>query len=141
MHNSSKSKAQFFILSAFAIVSILYLVSRWIEPSTIPDTSSVALMEESFIFNNIKEKAIYAVNGSKSCEDLRYNLQEYELFVEDYVLKKGYGIKFDQRVSPCYDEPPLFPTVIETRIVLKSSNAELVSNFTMEWVPYRYYPS
>ena len=136
MRNLSRFKAQFFILSAFAIISILYLFSRWIEPSTIIDTSQVALREEAFIFNNIKEKAVFAVNGSKSCEDLTYNLEEYKYFVENYVFSKGYGLKFDLSVSPCYDEPPLFPTIIETRVVLKSSDAELASNFTIEWVPY-----
>jgi hypothetical protein len=133
----SKSKAQFFILTAFAIVSFLYLVSRWIEPATIPDVSEVVLEkgEEVFILNNIKEKAFWAVNGSKNCEDLSYNLEEYESFVEDYVSGKGYGLDFDLDVSPCYEEPPLFPTVIEVNLTLMSPESVLRTSFYMEWVP------
>lgn len=129
-------KAQFFILSAFAIVSIVYFMARWIEPLTIIDISQIALQEEAFVFNNIKEKAIYAVNGSKSCDDLRYNLEEYKLFVESYAVEKGYKLDFNYEISPCYEEPPLFPVVVETRLRLKSKAIELKSNFSMKWHPY-----
>lgn len=136
MHNLLKSKAQFFILSAFVIAGILYLVSKWIQPLSVIDTSSAVLMDEFSIFNNIKEKMIYAVNGSKSCEDLRYNIDEYYNFVKNYVLSKGYGLDFNLSISPCYDEPPLFPTIVEAQITLKSTNVELSSNFSAGWLPY-----
>jgi hypothetical protein len=96
MLNSLKSrKAQFFILSAFAIITAIYFISRWIEPYTIIDTSSVVLMEEPFIFNNIVEKANETIYISKSPEGLRYNIEEYKQFVEEYALGKNLKITFD----------------------------------------------
>ncbi|HLC39503.1 MAG TPA: hypothetical protein VJJ76_01325 [archaeon] len=132
---AKRHKGQFFVLSAFAIVAMFFLISRWIEPFTIVDTSQVALMDEFFIFNNIKEKAIYAVNGSKSCEDLRYNLDEYRNFVQQYALEKNFKIDFNYTISPCYNEPPFFPVVIEANLRLKSPSADLSSTFGMTYVP------
>lgn len=135
MRSLLKSKAQFFILSAFVIVGILYLISKWMQPLTVIDTSSAALMDEYSVFNNIKEKMVYAVNGSKSCEDLTYNLDEYYNYVKNYVLSKGYGFNFNVSISPCYDEPPLFPVVVESQIKLSSPSAELGTTFYTEFVP------
>jgi hypothetical protein len=104
-------------------------------PYTIIDTSSVATMEEPFIFNNIKEKAIYAVNGSKSCEDVMYNIEEYKNFVENYARDKGYKLNFDVATPSCPPEPPLFPTVAEVKMSLKSDKVQLYSNFSMFWTP------
>lgn len=96
MHSLLKSKkAQFFVLSAFAIVSIIYFVSRWMEPYTIIDTSSVVSVEEPFIFNNIVEKANETIYTSKSSDDLKYNIQEYKNFVEGYASSKNLQIIFD----------------------------------------------
>lgn len=88
-------KAQFFVLSAFAIVSIIYFVSRWMEPYTIIDTSSAVSVEEPFIFNNIVEKANETIYISKSSDDLQYNIQEYKNFVQDYASSKNLQIIFD----------------------------------------------
>src|SRR3989304_708381 len=130
-----RRKAQFFILAAFSIVALLYLISGWIEPFTIIDTSQAALLDEIFIFNNIKEKVITAVNGSKSCEDLRYNLDEYRNFVQEYATTKNLKLDFNYTISPCYSEPPFFPVVVEAKINLKSSSADLSSSFSMTYVP------
>jgi len=113
-------KAQFFILSAFAIVSIVYFMARWLEPFTIIDVSQIPLQEEVFFFNNIKEKSFYfAKEGTKSCDDLKYNIEEYKHFVEAYALEKGYKLNFNYSLSPCYDEPPLFPVVAGDNALLK----------------------
>lgn len=96
---SNSRKAQFFILSAFAIVSIIYFISQWMEPYTIVDTSSVVLMEEPFIFNNIKEKAMETANISENCEDLEFNLEEYKNFVEEYTLGKNLAMFFDYDID------------------------------------------
>jgi hypothetical protein len=96
MHNLLKSKkAQFFILSTVAIISVIYLISRLFEPSNIIDTSSVILNEAPFIFDNIKEKANATVAESKSCEDALFNLEEYKKFVKEYAFRKGIGLGFD----------------------------------------------
>ena len=89
----SSRKAQFFILSAFTIISILYFLSKWIAPTTIIDTSSIAAMDEPFIFNNIREKTFLVVNGSKNCDDLQYNLDEFRHYAENFVIEKNYIIK------------------------------------------------
>jgi hypothetical protein len=130
-------KAQFFILSAFAIVSIVYFMARWLEPFTIIDVSQIPLQEEVFFFNNIKEKSFYfAKEGTKSCDDLKYNIEEYKHFVEAYALEKGYKLNFNYSLSPCYDEPPLFPVVAEITLYLKSKNMELRSDYSVKWLPY-----
>lgn len=88
-------KAQFFVLSAFTIVTILYFLSRWIEPYTIIDTSVVAMMEEPFIFNNVVEKLNETIYSSKSLEELQYNIDEYKQFVGEYSVRKNFKITFD----------------------------------------------
>lgn len=127
-------KAQFFILSAVAVIGILYFLSRWMEPSTITDTSSVVSMEESFLFNNIKEKAVETVENSKSCEELKYNLDEYKKFVEGYVLKKGEIALQYQFIAPCYENPPT-PAVAEFILNLTTPKAKLSSVFYAGWSP------
>jgi len=128
-------KAQFFVITAFTVVTILYFISQWMEPFTIIDTSSIVWIEEPFIFNNIKEKAEYAINGSKNCADLEYNLEEYRFFAESYASEKGYNLDLNYTSSPCYEEPPIFPTVVGFKITLRSPLALLASNFTFEWEP------
>jgi len=128
-----RHKAQFFILSAFAIVAMFYLISGWIEPFTIIDTSQVALMDEIFIFNNIKEKTAAVVNGSKSCDDIIYNLQEYKSFAESYAYSKGYNLNFSYIATPCasdYDIPVYFTQI---NITLQSPRGTLNSQFLVPW--------
>jgi len=84
-------KAQFYILTAIVIVTIIYFMSKWMEPYTIIDTSSVVLNEQPFLLNNIVEKADATVAGSNNMEELTYNLQEYSSFVKDYATKKGFA--------------------------------------------------
>jgi hypothetical protein len=136
MRSSSKSKAQFFILSAFAIVSMLYLISRWMQPSGIIDTSQVALMEEFFVFNNVKEKAIQVVNESKSCEELKYNLDEYKNFVELYALEKGKLFLFWKLSSPCeLPDGKEIPTVVVFDLNLSTPQIKIGSSFHETWMP------
>lgn len=119
-------KAQFYVLSGFVIVGILYTIGRWIEPPTIVDTSSVALLEDPFIFNNIKEKAIEVVKISKTCEELNYNLDEYRNFVRNYVGAKKISLTFNYNIiQPCIQN--LMNTSIY--LELRSTQADLISNF------------
>lgn len=134
MHSLLKSKkAQFFILSAFAIITILYLISRWIEPYTIIDTSSVVFQEAPFIFNNIKEKIAATVIGSKSCEDVRFNLEEYKNFIKSYALEKGYDLELNYTIASCPEEPPPSPTVVALNLSIKSPSIFLLSQFSCGW--------
>lgn len=128
-----RHKAQFFVLSAFAIVAVFYVVSGWIEAYTIVDTSQVALIDEIFIFNNIKEKTGTVVKDSKTCEDLTYNLQEYKDFVESYALSKGYSVTFAYMVTPCNPTFPLPVYFAQINLTLQSPRATLNSQFSYSW--------
>jgi hypothetical protein len=94
-------KAQFFILSVFIITGVMFLISKWMQPLNIIDTSSVVLHEEPFIFNNIIEKAEETIKTTKNCEDLPFNLEEYKNFVEGFVLEKGFLINFTYNINDC----------------------------------------
>ncbi len=128
MRNLQNSKkAQFFVLSAFAIVSIIYFVSRWMEPFTIIDTSSIPMMDEPFIFNNIVEKANETVGASKSCDDLTFNLQEYSNFVKDYASGRNMLLGFDYTQSAC----PANPAVVTFKINLTTTRIFINRTFSV----------
>ncbi|MEM5794062.1 MAG: hypothetical protein QXS48_02595 [Candidatus Aenigmatarchaeota archaeon] len=94
-------KAEFFVVSTVAIVSIIFVLSKHMGPQTLVDTSS-AVLNEPFIFDNIVEKAIETVKISKNCEDLRYNLDEYKNFVESFYAKKNIKVSINYVIhSPC----------------------------------------
>jgi len=102
MHNLLNSKkAQFFVLSAFAIIVTIFSLSQWIEPYTITDTSYIVMREEFFIFNNIVEKVKETVNLSKNCEELEFNLEEYKTFVEDYASTKTLSLDLSYVILSC----------------------------------------
>jgi len=129
------SKAQFLVITAFVMVSIFYLVSKWMQPYTIPDTSEIVLAEEPFVFNNIEEKALYLVNTSKSCEELVYNLQEFKSYVEDYAFRKLI-IYFDYTLeTPCYPEDPEFPVLVLFDIRVQSQAMKAADRFYGYWPP------
>ncbi len=131
MLNSSKfRKAQFFIISAVVIIMFAFLISRMTEPASIPDTSSVAIMEEPFIFNNIVEKARETVEKAKSCEDLKFNLEEYKLFVEDFVQIKGYSLLLNYTID--YSNCPFMASVNFNYIILQSPKITLTKSFTYD---------
>lgn len=132
---SLKRKAQFFILTGFVIVSVFYLVSKWLEPYTIIDTSAVAMTEEPFIFNNIKQEALDIIQESKNCEDLQNSLGEYKHYVEYYAFKKLI-IYFDYSLeTPCFEDDPLFPTLVIFDIEISSSRITIRDNFYGFWPP------
>ncbi|MEM5882849.1 MAG: hypothetical protein QXQ77_01235 [Candidatus Aenigmatarchaeota archaeon] len=105
MRNLLKSrKAEFFVVSSVAIISIIFVLSKYIGPQTLLDTSS-AVLNEPFIFDNIVEKAIETVKISKNCENLMYNLDEYKNFVESFYARKNIKISINYTISsPCEDD-------------------------------------
>ena len=137
MHNSSSSsKAQFFILSVFLIVTILFFVSKWMQPGTIIDTSDVVMTEEPFIFNNLAEKAKETVDISRSCEDLKFNLEEYKDFVEKYATQKGKMFLQYQLSSPCrLPSGKEIPTVVIFDLNMTSPRVNIHSHFYRTWLP------
>lgn len=129
-------KAQFFVLSAFAIVSIIYFVSKWMEPYTIIDTSSVVMTEEPFVFNNIVEKAEETIYSSKTSDDLKYNILEYKNFVEEYGIRKGLKITFNiSQIN--FDDPPsgyIFIELSSPRMIINKTlpvSASFVTTTTL----------
>ncbi len=127
----SKKKAQFFVISAVTIVVLLFLVSQWLQPSTVLDASEAVLRDETFIFSNVKEKAIATVKNSKSCDDLSYNLDEYKNFAEQYVAGKGAKLNFVYLISSCSLVPQ--STTINFDISLKTVAADISSSFSLNW--------
>ena len=127
MRNLLKSKkAQFFVLSAFSIVAIIFYVNQWTSPYIIVDTSSAILQQEPFVMNNIAEKSRAAVNSSLDCNDLNLNLDEYKNFVEKYAVSKNLKLQFKYTVfAPCSD------SVLLTNfdISLSSANSFFSANF------------
>jgi hypothetical protein len=129
------TKAQFFLLTGFTIISIFYLVSRWMEPYTIIDISRVAMNNEPSIFSNIKQESLDVVASSKSCFDLVNNLEEFETYIEDYAFKKLI-VYFDFTLeTPCYEHDPMFPTLIIFDIELSSSTITVRDTFYGFWPP------
>lgn len=125
MRSLSKSrKAQFFVLSAFAIVTTIFFLSQWIEPYTITDTSSIASMEEPFIFNNIVEKARISFVTSKDCDELFYNMDEYKNFVNSYARSKNLVLNFTNYSAIVCDAP------VEMGVTLKSPKVIMMRKFT-----------
>lgn len=124
--SSRPGKAQFFILSAFVMITILFVVSQFIQPSGIFDTSSAVLADEVYIFNNIKEKSISIVKTSESCSDLNFNLNEYKGFVQNFVTQRNARLTFNFDLSSCTD------ATLTTKfyIALVSPRASADSTFT-----------
>jgi|YelNatPaOPRAMG01_1025707.scaffolds.fasta_scaffold10145_7 hypothetical protein len=124
----SSKKAQFFLLSAFAIIVTIFSISQWIEPYTITDTSSIAMREDFFIFDNIVEKANETVSLSKDCEDLRYNLGEYKAFVEDFVSRKALGLNLNYTIIDC----TYSSAKVSFNITLSSPSSQIKKTFFVE---------
>jgi hypothetical protein len=84
------------------MVAIMFIVSSFIQPSGVFDTSSAVLMDEVYTFNNIKEKAASVVKLSDSCTDLDGNIDEYRQFVQTFVGQRNARLVFDYTVvQPC----------------------------------------
>lgn len=133
--SSRRPKAQFLVITAFVIVSIFYLVSKWMQPYTIPDTSEIVLAEEPSVFNNIKEKALDIVATSSSCEELVNNLDEYKAYVEDYAFRKLI-VYFDYTLeTPCYAPDPNFPVLVLFDIRVQSQTMKVSDKFYGFWPP------
>jgi len=131
----SSNKAQFLVITAFVIVSIFYLVSKWMQPYTIPDTSEIVLAEQPYVFNNIKEKALQVVNTSQSCDELVDNLAEYKAYVEDYAFRKLI-VYFDYSLeTPCYEASPQFPVLVLFDIRIQSQGMSVADRFYGYWPP------
>jgi hypothetical protein len=86
------------------MITIMFVVSTFIQPSNVFDTSSAVLMDEAFVFTNIREKTESVVKLSDSCADLDSNLGEYKQFIQSFIGQRNARLDFDYRiVQPCVD--------------------------------------
>jgi hypothetical protein len=109
------------------MVTIIFVVSQFTQPSGILDTSSAVLADETFLFNNIKEKSISIVKLSDSCRDLGFDLEEYKLFIEGFATQRNIRVVYDfEIVQPCSDAT----MTTDFYIALKSPRASTDSTFT-----------
>ena len=95
-------KGQFFLISIVSLSIILYAMSKIIFPPVMIDTSSIALRDDFFVFNNVIEKSLQTLNVSKSCEDLSYNLQELKGIVRNAYSPK-FRIEYNYIINYCSD--------------------------------------
>lgn len=136
MLKSSSSKAQFFVLGAFSMVTFLFFLSQWLKPTLILDPSSIILRDEVFLFNNLKQKSLQVIEQAKTCRELRYNLQEYGNFIERVVAAKGKLLFYYELVTPC--ELPGgedIPALVKLNLTLSAPNLFLSSEFYETWQP------
>ncbi|TAL48366.1 hypothetical protein EPN87_00695 [archaeon] len=131
--SSGYKKAQFFILSALTIVALMYLMGRWINASTIPDTSSTAVNSAPFIFNDIIEKTLQTVKLSTDCLELTYNMQEYSTFVKDFAAKNGYDLRYDYTIAPPCSGADKTSRTLVFNVTMSSSSMVVAKNFTSPW--------
>lgn len=124
-------KGQFFVLTAVAIVTILFFVSRWTGPSTQVDTSYIVASEELFTFDNIKEKVSAVVKNSKNCDDINYNLQEYKNFIDSFARDKNYKISFDYILTPSCEQ--FESAVAEFTLRITSEKVDAKGTFSITW--------
>ena len=119
------TKAQFFVLSAFIIITILFIISQFLQPSGVFDTSAVVFTDEIFIFNNVKEKAIEVVQISEDCNSLSENLDEYKEFTQDFVRQRNANLILEYNItSPCNDvvrETDFYIYLVSTRSTIDST--------------------
>jgi len=128
MPNLLKSrKAQFYIVSVVGIVTILYAMGKSLTPSLIIDTSEVALRNDYFVFNNIVEKTLETLNASKSCEDLRFNLEEFKSIVTK-VFAPAFRVEYSYSIVSCNDATR--SATVSFNITLYSINSEISTSFT-----------
>ena len=128
MLNLLKSrKAQFYIVSVVGIVTILYAIGRSLTTSMIIDTSELALRNDHFIFNNIVEKTLVTLNASKSCEDLRFNLEEFKSIVER-AFAPEFRVDYNYTIISCSDATR--SATVSFNITLYSINSEIGTAFT-----------
>jgi len=123
-------KAQFFILTGLVIISIFYLLSKWISPYTVIDTSEVALSYETFVFNNVKQHVLKIVEDSESCEEAEKNLDEYEKYIEDYLFERLL-LYFDFNYSlatPCNGHVPGTPLTVNFDMELRGRKIRISYN-------------
>jgi hypothetical protein len=128
MPNLLKSrKAQFYIISVVGLITILYALGKGLTTSSIIDTSDLALRNEFFVFNNIVEKTLSTLIATKSCEDLRFNLEEFMTFATR-EFAPAFRIDYNYTINSCSDSSR--SANVYFNITLYSINSQITTSFT-----------
>lgn len=116
-------KGQLFVLSSISIILLLAGLVRIFSFYNIPYFSEIVLKNEFFIFKNIVDKSIKLVDVSKDCEELSFNLEEFQYFILETFA--GYNILFNYTVNRC----DASYVNITFQIVLRSETIYLETKF------------
>ena len=128
MRNLLRSrKAQFYIISVVGIVTILYAMGKSLTSSMIIDTSEIAMRNDYFFFNNMVEKTLETLNASKSCEDLRFNLEEFKN-IATRAFAPNFRVEYNYRIISCNET--LRTAMVSFDITLYSVNSQIATSFT-----------
>lgn len=128
MLNLLKSKkAQFYIISVVSIITILSTIGRSITTYSIIDTSELALRNDFFIFNNIVEKTLETLNASRSCEELKFNLEEFKN-IATRAFAPNFRVEYSYSIDSCNDTTR--SATVSFNITLYSINSEIGTTFT-----------
>ncbi len=122
MLNLSNRKAQFFILTSVVIIGLFYSLSRYINPFSFIDTSKGIRGDETFFFDNVKEKTVKTVQIS-SPDELENNMKKFREFTQNVAAENGYVLAYVYSIS---DQS------VNVSMTLKSQKAELKSDFTVQ---------
>ena len=105
----------------------MYTISSWILSTKILRASELILMDEFFIFDNIKEKSIKTVEIS-NCSELKWNLEEFKKFVSTFGKRNNMQIIFKYNIVTCT------PTskVVNMELHLLSGNIYMNATYTYQ---------
>jgi len=121
------NKAQFFILTSVVIIGVFFSLSKYVNQYSFIDTSTAAEGAEIFMFENIKEKAIKAVQIS-NVTNFKPRLLEYKISVENMVADRGYTLVFNYfNVS---NVVYFNMSLVSEKYILRSSFSEAVPDVT-----------
>lgn len=128
---SNYRKGQFFILTAIAIVTVLFFIGRWMQPLAQADTSSIVSQEEFSTFDNIKGKVANVAKGSDNCDDLNYNLQDFKEFLKNFAAEKNYRISFNYKIQSCSGEFSTLSYAVTYDLIILSDAVDARGSFTI----------
>ncbi|MFB6088956.1 MAG: hypothetical protein ABEK36_04220 [Candidatus Aenigmatarchaeota archaeon] len=92
-------KAEFFIISAVIIASILISIQGHFGGYSEADFTEVVTSREIYIFNNVKDEIKDIETDSGNCEEMHRKLIEFEDITEKQIKERGYD--FNLQVSNC----------------------------------------
>lgn len=122
MPSFSNRKAQFFILTAVVIIGLFYGLSRYVNPFSFIDTSAAVRGDETFFFDNVKEKTTKTVQISAAA-DLEDNMREFKEFAQKVASENGYVLSYSYDVGS---------QTVNVSMTLRSQKTELKSDFIVQ---------